>query len=582
MSAPPKKIRIGDLLVEKGVITPEQLTAALTEQKTSGRKLGQVLIHKQVITEQRLLDFLSQQLGLPYIDLRQFRINRDVAQTLSETQARRFRALVLSHTPEGGALVGMADPSDLFAFDEIARLLRRPIQLAVVRESDLLASIDTLYRKSAEISSIAQELGEELAETDGGASLFGEADGQANAPVVRLLKTLFEDATRAHASDIHIEPGENELRIRLRIDGVLQEQVMNEKRIAAAVVSRLKLVAGLDISEKRLPQDGRFHMKVGSRGVDIRISTLPIQHGESVVMRLLDVSGGVLNLDGVGMPPDLLKRFRAHVQRPHGMVLVTGPTGSGKTTTLYGALQELNTPERKIITAEDPVEYRLPRINQVQVHPKIGLTFASVLRSALRQDPDVLLVGEMRDQETAEIGLRAAMTGHFVLSTLHTNDAVSTAMRLLDMGAEGFLVAASLNAVLAQRLIRRLCDNCTQPAPLTEQTRVWLNGFAAEHLGKPFRKGNGCHLCNNTGYKGRIGVFELLEVDEILGDALRRNDQAGFSQAAKAQGFKPLAACALDYALAGMTSLDEVIRLVGETYHTAPGTPPGMTADEEV
>ncbi|MEI6413022.1 MAG: GspE/PulE family protein [Pseudomonadota bacterium] len=568
MSAPPKKIHIGDLLVKKGIITPEQLIATLAEQKTSGRKFGQVLIRKQIITEQQLLDFLSQQFGLSYIDLCQFRVDRDIAQTLSETQARRFRALVLSHTPDGSALVGMVDPSDLFALDEMARLLCRPIQPAVVRESDLLASIDTLYRKNTEISNIAQELGEELAETHNDSHFLGEADGQTNAPVVRLLKTLFEDATRAHASDIHIEPGENDLRIRLRIDGFLKEQVMNEKRIAAAVVSRLKLVAGLDISEKRLPQDGRFHMKVSHRGIDVRISTLPIQYGESVVMRLLDVSSGALDLDSVGMPPDLLKRFRAHVQRPHGMVLVTGPTGSGKTTTIYGALQELNTPERKIITAEDPVEYRLPRVNQVQINPKIGLTFANILRSALRQDPDVLLVGEMRDQETAEMGLRAAMTGHFVLSTLHTNDAVSTAMRLLDMGADGFLVAASLNAVLAQRLIRRLCDNCTRPAPLTEQTRVWLNGFAAGHLDKPFRKGNGCHLCNNTGYKGRIGVFELLEIDETLGDTLRRNDQAGFSHAAKAQGFRSLAACALDYALAGMTSLDEVVRLVGETYHT--------------
>ncbi len=306
------------------------------------------------------------------------------------------------------------------------------------------------------------------------ADLSAESES-AEAPVVKLLQTLFEDAVQARSSDIHIEPDETVVRIRQRVDGVLQEQVMKEKRVNSALVLRLKLMAGLNISEKRIPQDGRFNIRVKGRSIDVRVSTMPVQYGESVVMRLLDQSQGMLNLDVTGMPETLLENFRRMIKKPHGMILVTGPTGSGKTTTLYGALTELNRPEVKIITAEDPVEYRLPRITQVQVNPKIGLEFANVLRAALRQDPDVILVGEMRDHETAEIGLRAAMTGHLVLSTLHTNDSISSAMRLIDMGAEPFLVASSLLGVVAQRLVRKVCENCREAYEPTSQEQVWLN-----------------------------------------------------------------------------------------------------------
>jgi len=352
------------------------------------------------------------------------------------------------------------------------------------------------------------------------------------------------------------------LRIRLRIDGELQEQVMKEKRISSALVSRLKIMSGLDISEKRIPQDGRFNIRIKGRSVDVRLSTMPVQFGESVVMRLLDHSDGMKTLQQLGMPEKIEKRFQHLITRPHGMVLVTGPTGSGKTTSLYSALDILNTPERKIITAEDPIEYRLPRINQVQVNSKVGLEFSTVLRAALRQDPDVLLIGEMRDHETAEIGLRAAMTGHMVLSTLHTNDSVSTAMRLLDMGVDSYLVAASLRAVVAQRLIKRICENCKEEYQPSEQESVWINSIEPNTSTTTYFHGRGCHHCNNTGYMGRVGVYELLELDSAMISALRQQDNDAFARAAAENEFYiPLSVCALDFAKQGVTSLEEVFRI---------------------
>lgn len=560
-----KKIRIGDLLVEHKVISEQQLMAALGDQKKSGRKLGQVLIENGYIEENKFLDFLSRQLEIPHIDLKHFRFDKEAVQILPETLARRYRALILDNKDDH-ILIGMADPADIFAYDDLAKHLKKPLRLAIVRETDLLQTIDNVYRKTKEISTLAEELGEELSENDFDLAQLAQTDNVAEAPVVRLLQSLFEDAIQVNASDIHIEPDETVLRIRQRIDGVLQEHVMKEKRIVNALVSRLKLMSGLDISEKRLPQDGRFNIRVKNKSIDVRVSTMPVQYGESVVMRLLDQSSDALNLEHLGMPPDLLKRFRTYIHRPHGMVLVTGPTGSGKTTTLYAALSELNKPETKIIAVEDPVEYRLPRINQVQVNPRIGLTFASVLRSALRQDPDVVLIGEMRDQETAEIGLRAAMTGHFVLSTLHTNDAISTANRLLDMGAEGYLVATALQAVLAQRLVRKVCTSCTETHTPNPNETAWLRAFGADNLIKTeFKQSIGCPHCNNTGYHGRIGIYELLEIDEMLADALRRNDTGDFAKYAEQQpGFKTLAHNALEYAVQGITTIEEVIRVAGE------------------
>ena len=561
VTARPKKIRIGDLLIEHRIISREQLDTALAEQKKSGRKLGRVLIENGYLTEDQLLDFLGRQLNIPYIDLMRYHLNPEIVRLIPETHARRFRALALEEGRES-LLVGMADPTDIFAYDELARVLRRPLQLAVVRESSLLKAIDLMYRHTEEISGLAQELDQEMSAYDVDLGQLGGSASLTDAPVVRLLQTMFEDAVQVNASDIHIEPDEHDLRIRFRLDGVLRVQTTAERRIASALLSRLKLMAGLDISEKRLPQDGRFNVRVRDKSVDVRLSTLPVQYGESAVMRLLNQTTGVLDLSQLGMPEAQLARFRRMIHSPHGMVLVTGPTGSGKTTTLYGALRELNKPALKVITVEDPIEYRLPGINQVQVNSRIDLTFARVLRSVLRQDPDIVLVGEMRDQETAEIGLRAAMTGHLVLSTVHTNDAVSTPARLLDMGAAPFLIAASLRGILAQRLLRRICESCSEPSALEPGLRALIE----QELGRPadgleFRRGRGCTYCNHSGYRGRIGIYELLEMDDSLLAALHRADPLAFAAAARAQpGFLSLRRSAIDLAARGLTTMDQVLR----------------------
>jgi MSHA biogenesis protein MshE len=558
----PKKVRIGDLLIGHKIISQEQLNTALTDQKKSGRKLGRVLIENGFITEDQMLAFLSQQLQIPYIDLRRYNYKPDVVRLLPETHARRFRAIVLEDTREG-LMVGMADATDIFAYDEIARVLRRPLRLAVVKESDLLATIDRVYRRTEEITGLAQELEQELSAYTVDIGELAAAENLADAPVVKLLQSMFEDAIQVNASDIHIEPDERELRIRFRLDGVLRVQTTADRRIAGALVSRLKLMAGLDISEKRLPQDGRLNVRIRDKNVDVRMSTMPVQYGESVVMRLLNQATGILKLDHLGMPPEMLKRFRELVHAPNGMVLVTGPTGSGKTTTLYGALSELNRPESKLLTVEDPVEYRLPGINQVQVNPRIELSFARVLRSMLRQDPDIILVGEMRDQETAEIGLRAAMTGHLVLSTLHTNDAVSTALRLIDMGVAPYMVAASVRGIVSQRLVRRICDGCAQPYELDAPSQALVEAEIGPEALKTlkFQRGAGCSHCNGTGYRGRIGVFEFLEMDDALIRALHSSDPSAFADAARQQpGYRNLRASAIALAAQGLTTVAQVMR----------------------
>lgn len=565
-AAAPKRIRIGDLLVNHNMITEPQLQHALQEQKLTGRKLGATLVELGYVDENSLLSLLSQQLHIPFIELKQFRFDKALVQSLPETTARRFRVMILKQEADG-LLLGMADPTDIFGLDELQRIIKKPLKPAVVRESELLDILDIAYSREDEIATLAVELDEELEDSAVDLGEIATDVGDTDAPVVKLLQKIFEEAVNAKASDIHIEPDETVLRIRRRIDGVLTEQVMNEKRIAAALVVRLKLMSGLDISEKRLPQDGRFNLKVKNRNIDVRISTMPVQFGESVVMRLLDHTDGVLALEKVGMPGELISRFRRAIHRPHGLVLVTGPTGSGKTTTLYGALSELNSPEKKIITVEDPVEYRLPRISQVQVHEKIGLDFGQVLRATLRQDPDVLLVGEIRDSESAEIALRASMTGHMVLSTLHTNDAVSSALRLIDMGVDGYLVATALKAIIAQRLVRRICDSCVEPHYPDANERQLIASVAKgeNHSDTQFKRGAGCPHCLNTGYRGRVGVFEMLEINNAMAEALRENSISGFSQATrKNPNFRPLSYSAFEYAVKGVTSLDEVMRVSAE------------------
>jgi MSHA biogenesis protein MshE len=559
----PEKIRLGEILVQQKLLTEEQLKAALDEQKKTGRRLGRVFIERGFITEEQISKALARQLGADYIDLKHYNIKRDVVARLPETQARRYRAMVLED--RGTAyLVGMADPSDLAAYDEIARILKRDIELAVVTETELLRTIDRSYRRTEEITGLAQELQAEIG--DSGAVDFGALSttpGLEEAPVVKLLQTVFEDATQARASDIHIEPQERRLQIRFRIDGLLHLQTEADSKIASAVVLRLKLMSGLDIAEKRMPQDGRFNVKVRNAAVDVRISTMPTQYGESVVMRLLNQGSGILGLENIGMPEAMLDKVREVIHRPSGMVLVTGPTGSGKTTTLYAALNELNTAERKIITVEDPVEYRLPGINQVQVNEKIELTFDRVLRSALRQDPDVVLVGEMRDENTVETGLRASMTGHMVFSTLHTNDAVSTPIRLLDMGAPRYMVALSLQLVIAQRLLRVICESCIEDYEPLPSEHEWLRSELGDSVDQyRFKRGRGCSHCNGTGFVGRTGVYEMLEMTKSVVEAANQDDVQQFMKIARAQiGRETLRHHAAELAASGRTTPNEAMRI---------------------
>ena len=556
-----KKIHIGKMLLENKAITQEQLDKAVTQHKLTGQRLGQVLIDLNYIEEDKLLELLAQQLKLAYVNLKDYPLKPETVAKLPEFYARQFRAIVLKQD-NNESMVGMVDPQDIIASDEISRLLKTPIQTALVREEDLLNVIDLMYRRTSEISSFAEELSDELDENNYNISSLGQGLSASDAPVAKLLESIFQDAVQMGASDIHIEPDENVLRIRQRVDGILHEQIIKEKQIVAALTLRLKLMAGINITEKRVPQDGRFTIRVKDKNYDVRLATLPIQFGESVVMRLLNQSDNLLNLEQIGMPTNVLENFRKMISLPNGLILITGPTGSGKTTTLYGALNELNDAEKKIITVEDPVEYRMSRINQVQIAPAVDLTFARALRSILRQDPDIILVGELRDQETASIAIRAAMTGHLVLSTLHTNDALSTTMRLLDMGVEGYLVAAVLRGIMAQRLVRRICKKCSQITEITTSERIWLTTVAPTALNSPFHLGKGCNYCNGTGYKGQIGVYELLEWTGELAEALRQENTRKLATLARQQAtFRPLMLTGLDFAIQGITSLSEVMRI---------------------
>lgn len=561
-----KKAYIAEILLENKLITPQQLETALEKQKTSDKKIGQILVELGYVEEITLLKLLAKQLHIPYVNLQEFPVEPDLVKLLPEFYARHFRAIILQ-MEEDAYLVGMVDPQNIIALDEIQHILKKKIHPALIREEDLLYILDNIYRRSDEILQFAENLSSELKPSE--ITLFTDTQDLSadDIPVVNLLRSIFEDAVQINASDIHIEPDDSVLRIRLRVDGVLQEQVLHEKSIAEALTQRIKLVSNLNIAEKRLPQDGRFTTKIKNKTIDVRVSTLPVQFGESLVMRLLIQSAAMLNLAKIDMPDALLHAYSQILYASYGLLLMVGPTGSGKTTTLYASLNQLNKPDDKIITVEDPVEYRLPRINQVQVNTKIDLTFANILRSILRQDPDTIMIGELRDKETMEIALRAAMTGHFVLSTLHTNDTISCATRLLDMGAPGYLVASVLRAILAQRLVRRICEKCSISDALTDAERAWLIAIDSELASNAnFKRGIGCTYCHQTGYLGRIAVFELLLMSPELIDALRLENTGEFYRLAKLQPlYKPLVLSGLELAARGITSVQEIIRMAGET-----------------
>jgi MSHA biogenesis protein MshE len=564
-AGPRQRLRLGELLVLQGVVTPAQLESALAERKRSGRRLGRILVEDGIATEEAIARGLAVQLQIPYMELSLQAVAPAVSRLLTEAQSRRLRAIPIDEA--GSAIrIGMADPLDYQSYDEIQRLLGRHLDLVVVTESRLDATLDKLHSRSDEISGLARELEQEVGTTE-------DEPGPNNAPlddapVAKLLQSLFDDAVRSRASDIHVEPQERKLQIRFRIDGALVLHTEAESRIAPAVVQRLKLLAGLDIAERRLPQDGRFMVRVRAHALDLRMSSMPTQYGESVVLRLLPHDGGLLELDRLGMPLPILAKVRDFITLAQGMLLVTGPTGSGKTTTLYGALAQMNSPDAKIITAEDPVEYRLPGITQVQVNEKIGLGFAAVLRSMLRQDPDIVLVGEMRDKDTVETGLRAAMTGHMVLSTLHTNDAASTPIRLLDMGAPHYLIATSLRLVLAQRLVRAVCTHCTQPCAPTPQQAAFLQTFAGG-VGGSLAQGSGCSQCNGTGYLGRLGVYELLDMTRAVVAAFNSGDIQAYLDAAQREvGELSLAHHVCELVQSGRTTVGEAMRLISRSHET--------------
>ena len=555
-----KKGSIGDLLVKNHLITEQQLQLGLVEQKKTGKKLGHVLIELGFVEEIKLLRILSNQLKIPLIDLAKYSKNPDVIKKLPEKLARRFRVLLLEDN-DSDVLLAMVNPTDLMALDELSRTLDKTIRPAFAQEKDLLIAIDQFYRRTDEIKVFAEQLRYELAENETDLNVLLASDKAADAPIGKLLKSVFEDAIQVRASDIHIEPQEYKLVIRFRIDGQLHLQTEVDVKIAAALVQKLKLMAGLDISERRLPHDGRFHTKVRQQAVDVRISTMPTVYGESVVMRLLIQNAAGFSLEKLGMSTEMLIRFRRLLHRSNGMILLTGPTGSGKSTTLYAGLSELNSSNKKIITVEDPVEYCLAGINQIQVNDKIGLDFARILRSVLRQDPDVILIGEMRDQETAQIAMRAAMTGHLVLSTVHTNDVISTPSRIIDMGVEPFIIAMSLLAIIAQRLLRLVCESCVEPYTPDTFEQSWLRlelGDAVDSYA--FVKGKGCNHCNQTGYQGRIGVYALLEMNNELTDAISRHDIQHFKVLAQKQmNEKTIRYHAIQLAIAKQTTVTEAM-----------------------
>ena len=570
--ATPRKVRIGEMLLGAGLISEQQLSQALEEQKRSGRRLGRVLIESGLIEETRLARLLAEQLGIEFVDLRSLTIDASVARRLPERHARRYRALVLAAIPNGALRLGMADPTDLTAYDELTRALRCQIELCALAESQLLGLLDRIYQSGDGLAGLARELKADLAPDTTMLAQLASNGPDDTTPVARLLAGVFEDAVRSRASDIHFEPQSDQLHVRFRIDGVLRSHMRFDAEIASAVVLRLKLISNLDIAEKRMPQDGRFEVSVRGTPMDMRISIMPSHWGESVVLRVLDTSDQTLSLERMGMPAHVEAQVRRGIERPSGMLLVTGPTGSGKTTSLYALLTALRNDERKLVTVEDPIEYRLAGVTQIQVNDKIELSFARVLRSVLRHDPDVILLGEMRDTQTAEIGVRAAMTGHLVLSTLHTNDAVGTATRLADMGVPMYMLATSLQLIIAQRLVRKLCEHCSKPGEPTPQERAWVLEVAGVEAAASLRPRTpvGCPECNGTGYLGRAAIYESLELTRPLADALARDNTQAYLEAARAQvEGRTLAHDALRLIRKGVTSVYEAMRIATQTAEDA-------------
>ncbi len=559
--------RLGALLINANLISEQQLQQALQKQKKEGGRLGSNLVQMGFIQEDRLIDFLSQQYGLPSIDIEHFEIDPALIKLIPSEVAQKYMIIPINRS--GSTLtIAMVDPSNVFAIDDVKFMTGYNVEPVVASEGAIKAAIDKYYDSADMLQTVMQDIREEIDidvvedEIDEDLNLGEIKQAIEDAPVVKLVNLILSEAIKKGASDIHIEPYEKDVRVRYRIDGVLYEVMSPPKRLKDALTSRLKIMAELDIAERRLPQDGRIKLKMKGKEVDLRVSTLPTLFGEKVVMRILDKSNLMLDMTKLGFEPETLKKLQDAIFAPYGMVLVTGPTGSGKSTTLYSALGQINNPEINIMTAEDPVEYNLFGINQVQMKEEIGLNFAAALRSFLRQDPDVVMVGEIRDYETAEIAVKAALTGHLVLSTLHTNDAPSTINRLLNMGIEPFLVASSVILIMAQRLARRICPECREAMEVPEKTLIDIGLTPKQAQETTCYHGTGCSNCSDTGYKGRVGLYEVMPIDEQIRELILEGaSTAEIKQSAIRNGMQSLRMAALNKLVAGETTLDEVLRV---------------------
>jgi len=571
----PVNRRLGDLLVSEGLLTQDQLKQALAEQKGKTDKLGSILVRLNFINEEQLIGFLSRQYGIPSITLSNLYIDPDTISLVPASIAKKYEIVPVKRI--GTTLtLAVADPTNVFALDDIAFMTNLQILPVVAPQAAIRKAIEQHYDQGAQADtvSMADMLSEittdvsnvEVVETDeatqGNVNVFELKESADEAPVVKLVNMVLVDAIRKGASDLHWEPYEKVFRIRFRIDGVLHEMLAPPKRLEPAILSRLKIMSNLDISERRLPQDGRIKLRYGSREIDFRVSILPTIFGEKAVLRILDKDNLQLDMTKLGFDPWSLDKFTGAIRQPYGMVLITGPTGSGKTTTLYSAIHTINSPEHNIMTAEDPVEYNLKGVNQVQINDGVGRTFAAVLRSFLRQDPDVILVGETRDLETAQISVRAALTGHLVFSTLHTNDCPSTIARLVDMGLQPFLISTSLLLVLAQRLGRKICKDCKEPVEGTEADLVPYGHVPEGRDTVLFSKGKGCQTCNFTGMKGRVAIYEVMPISEELREMILKNATTAEMRAlAQQQGMRTLRQAGLIKVLEGVTTIEEILRV---------------------
>ncbi|MEK6697965.1 MAG: ATPase, T2SS/T4P/T4SS family [Nitrospirota bacterium] len=580
-----KRKMLGEMLVAAGLIKDEQLKKALEEQKKRGGKVGEVLVDLGFITEINLASFLGRQLNIPYIEIEKQLVDTETVRLIPAAMARRLVAIPL-YKDGDAVVVAAADPLNIFCIDDITKATCRLVRQVVATRSDILKAIDRYYGVTPAMEAAAMD----FAGAPAAPAAIGEAEmipgvAAEDAPVIKMVSMLIAQAIMDRASDIHIDPEGKFIKVRFRIDGVLAEVKSLPREMHAPIVSRIKIMANMDIAEKRMPQDGRFQARVthtdagpvvtavfrernalrmdGDTTVDIRVSTLPVIQGETVVMRLLDRTQVIQNLEGLNFTAELLERYRKLITRPYGMVLVTGPTGSGKSTTLYASVSALDRKASNIVTVEDPVEYQIMGVNQVQVNPKAGVTFASGLRSILRQDPDVIMVGEIRDRETAEIAIHAALTGHLVFSTLHTNDAAGAATRLIDMGIEPFLIASSAIGIVAQRLVRKICERCKKPYAAGPELLRSL-GIASGPM--DFYRAEGCPACRNTGYQGRVGLFELMELnDAIRGMIVAKASSNSIKSVAAQAGFRTLRQEGLIKAAHGITTVEEVLRVTQET-----------------